>query len=394
MGSRGTVPLRLRHQTRWSAGLLFAPWWSALLFYWSADSLKPVILLALLPGLAVAVHIQQRLTRHLSANHGGGESNHIFPTLGGANWTTLLRAAAIVGLAGFLPLSILRIQGLPAILTWVPGFLYLGACMADLLDGFLARRQGRETELGKLLDIETDAAGLMTASLVAVAFGRLPALYLLAGLAYYPFALGIRVRRKRGLPVIPLQSRPYARIIAGFQMGLVGTALLPVIHPAFTFIAAYIFMAPLLIGFLRDWLVVSGRVRTDAYQQSIMDHWARQWIKRGLPLGLRLVILAAGVGVFAGFGMSQTHPALRMAHGFCCLMAGFGFMGRTAALCLVFMLCRDPLQFETSMISMAHFCAAVALMMTGSGVMSLWAPEERFLYRRKDNVLKVNCQTP
>ena len=39
--------------------------------------------------------------------------------------------------------------------------------LADLLDGFVARRQQRQTELGQRLDIETDAAGLLVALLWA-----------------------------------------------------------------------------------------------------------------------------------------------------------------------------------------------------------------------------------
>jgi CDP-diacylglycerol--glycerol-3-phosphate 3-phosphatidyltransferase len=153
----------------------------------------------------------------------------------------------VVGLAGFLPFSVQRGLRLPGILIWTPGIIYLGISLADLLDGFVARKQGRKTELGKRLDIETDAAGLLVASLVAVALGRLPAIYLLVGLAYYPFILGIWVRRKRALAVITLQPRPYARIIAGFQMGFVGLALLPIFEPAFIFVSALIFMTPLLI---------------------------------------------------------------------------------------------------------------------------------------------------
>jgi CDP-diacylglycerol---glycerol-3-phosphate 3-phosphatidyltransferase len=394
MDNRDIVPLRMHHQIWLSCGLLLAPCFSSLFFYWFTDRLQPSVFLALLPGLAVAVYIQGQLAHHSGLNHPRGEADRLFPTLGGANWITLLRAGAIVGLADFLPLAILRGQGLPNVLAWAPGIIYLGVSLADLLDGFIARKHGRETELGKHLDIETDAAGLLTASLVAFALGRLPAIYLLAGIAYYPYILGIRVRQKRGLPVIALRSRPYARIIAGFQMGLVGMALLPMVNPAFTFVAAYIFMTPLLIGFLRDWLVVSGRVKTDADQQSILDHWARSAIMKILPLALRLVMLAAGISAFVGSGINQTHLAWRLAPGFCCLLAGFGFMGRSAALCLVLMLCSNPFPFNTPMISMLLFCTAATLMLTGTGGMSLWAPEERILYRRKNNRLRANCEMP
>ncbi len=102
--------------------------------------------------------------------------DHLFATLGAANWITLLRAAAIIALAGFLPLTLQsEYRSLNQdMLGWATGIIYLGISMLDLLDGYVARRQGRETELGKQLDIVTDAAGLLVASLLAVTLGRLP----------------------------------------------------------------------------------------------------------------------------------------------------------------------------------------------------------------------------
>jgi phosphatidylglycerophosphate synthase len=177
--------------------------------------------------------------------------------------------------------------GTAAALVWAPGLIYLGISLADLLDGFVARRQHRQTELGQRLDIETDAAGLLVALLVAVSLDRLPALTLLVGLAYYLFIFGIWWRQQRHLPLVALQSRPYARIIAGFQMGVVALALLPLFNPPFTFIAAALVMTPLLVGFGRDWLVVSCRLRIDSNQRTALDHWAGLVLARFLPLVLR-----------------------------------------------------------------------------------------------------------
>lgn len=329
---------------------------------------------------AAVVQLQQFLARQLASNHRPGEEGRPFPTLGAANWITLLRAGAIVGLAGFVPMAV---RGLPEGMAWAPGLIYLGVSLADLLDGFVARRQNRETELGKRLDIGTDAAGLLVASLLAVCLGRLPALYLLVGLAYYPFIFGIRWRQKRALPVVALQSRPSARIIAGFQMGLVGMALLPLFEPAFTSVAAFIFMTPLLLGFLRDWLVVSCRVQTDGCQQTAAERRARPLLTKFLPLLLRLVILAGGIVIFIDGEVYQVHPAWQLLQSACCLLVGLGCMGRTAGLVLSLLLASYYSPFGTSIAAMSLFAAAAALMLTGTGVMSLWSPEEMILYRRK-----------
>jgi CDP-diacylglycerol--glycerol-3-phosphate 3-phosphatidyltransferase len=390
--------------------LLFSTWLSTVLFCSPIVRDEPATSAALLPGLAVAIHIYRNLSRHLATNHRSLEEGRLFPSLGAANWITLFRAAAVVLLAGFLPIAIITnrqgwqyLQHLLPLnlnaLLWVPGIIYLGISLADLFDGFVARRQGRETELGKKLDIETDAAGLLVASLPAVALGRLPAIYLLVGLAYYLFIFGIRQRQRRGLPVIALQSRPYARIIAGFQMGLVGMALLPIFNPVFTFMAAYIFMTPLLIGFFRDWLVVSCRIQTDTNQQAVPDLWARSFMKK-VPVALRLVILAGGIAMLVDYGVYQTHltlqPAWCIPYILCfvgCLLASAGFMGRSASLCLVLLLGSSQSSFEVSSITMVVFSAATTLMLTGTGAMSLWAPEERILYRRSRNQLTTNCET-
>lgn len=388
--------LRLRRQSCWAAVLLYSPWLSTIFLCRSLFRDQPATILALLPGLATAIYLHSRLSRHLTANHRPFETDRLFATLGAANWITLLRAAAVVALAGFLPVAVStvvasqesRSQLNAGWLAWAPGIIYLGLYLADLLDGYLARRQGRETELGKRLDIETDAAGLLVASLLAVILGRLPVIYLLVGLAYYPFIFGIWLRQRRELPLAALQSRPFARIIAGLQMGLVGLALLPVFHRPFLFLAASLFMTPLLIGFLRDWLVVSCKIESDRNQQTALDRWARS-VMRTVPVTLRLVLFAGGMMMLVDFGI-QWHLSWHLswqsvALGIFCicgLLATIGCMGRVAALCLALLLAGNQSPFGTSLLSLVVFAAAAALMITGTGALSLWTPEETMLYRR------------
>ena len=391
---RREVPRRLRRQSRLAALFLFLPWMLTIFLCRAIFFREPFTIMTLLSGLAVMIHIHRHLAHHLVSNHRHAEENSLFATLGAANWITLLRASLIVALAGFLPLAFLPHHGLlnHDILAWAPGIIYLVISMLDLLDGYVARRQGRVTELGKQLDIVTDAAGLLVASLLAVALGRLPFIYLLVGLAYYPFVFGIWLRQRRALPVVALQSRPYARIIAGCQMGLVAMALLPIFKPAFTYLAAYIFMTPLLIGFLRDWLVVSCRINTDADQQSNLDLWMRSLARKPLPLALRLIVFTGGIITLAGYGVFQTHLPWQMAHSLCCLLAAIGLMGRSSGLFLVLLLGSNQSPFGITVLSMTLFAAAAALILTGTGTMSLWAPEERVLYRRNKKNTNTACE--
>jgi len=378
----GRVSSTLRRQAWLAAALLFCPWLATLFFCIPHLRLHPLVIVSLLPGLIAAVYLQLRLIFHLRSNHRCGEADRPFPTLGAATWITLLRGAAIVALAGFLPLAVLPDPALPQALIWAPGLIYLGIALADLLDGFVARRQHRLTVLGQRLDIETDAAGLLVALLVAVSLDQLQALTLLVGLAYYLFLFGIWRRQQRHLPVIALQSRPYARIIAGFQMGLVAMALLPIFNPPFTNIAAALVMTPLLVGFGRDWLVVSCRLRIDSNQRTALDHWADLVLTRFLPLGLRPLLLIGGIIPLVQGAASQPHPAWLWVQSLCCLLAGVGWMGRSAALLLTLLLSCSLAPYGTGFPVLILFGIAAILMLTGTGPLSLWSPEEKILYRR------------
>ena len=374
---------RLRLEAQGAAVFLYSLWLVTLALCWPTVRTAPAAFVTLVPGLAVAIHMHRHLHRHLGANHRQHDVEHIFPTLGAANWITLARAGAIIVLAGFLPMA-LHPGSLGAnTLLWAPGILYLGLSLADLADGFIARRQRRETDLGKRLDIETDAAGLLVSSLLAVALGRLPVVYLLACLAYYMFLLGIWARQRRSMPVVALQQRPYARITAGFQMGLVGLAFLPILHPRFITLAAVMFMIPLMLGFLRDWLVVSCRLKTDASQQSSLDVWIRSLTMGPLPWALRLMVVAGGLVVLAGRDDAKAHLPWVLAIGLCCLLAGLGLVGRSASLLLVLLLSCTLSPFGASLPVMGVFATATALLLNGTGALSLWSPEEHILYRRR-----------
>ena len=178
--------------------------------------------------------------------------------LGCGTWITITRAMLIAILAGYLFQPWPPSRLVPGRLSWTPGTLYLAASFLDYLDGRVARAQQHETRLGAFLDINIDALGLLIAPLLAVWYGQLPIAYLSVSAAYYLFVFGIWLRKKLLKPVFEIKPRRSARIIAGFQMSFVGIALLPDISPSVKIVAAYIFMMPLLAGFVKDWLFASG----------------------------------------------------------------------------------------------------------------------------------------
>ncbi|HWK54251.1 MAG TPA: CDP-alcohol phosphatidyltransferase family protein, partial [Hyphomicrobiales bacterium] len=119
-----------------------------------------------------------------------------FPDLGWGTRLTLLRGLLMAALGGFLLL--------PASNSWLPALCYGAAALLDRMDGEVARRTHRCSELGAALDTLFDALGLVVAPLVALLLGKLHPSYLLTSAAYYLFIAASRSRLRRGLPLQPL----------------------------------------------------------------------------------------------------------------------------------------------------------------------------------------------
>lgn len=211
----------------------------------------------LLQSMIIMIYVLGLLKYGLRWNCHRAE-NVLRPTLGYGTWVTIIRGALIAVLAGYLFQPWPTSNFSPGRLSWTPGLLYLTASILDWIDGRVARACRHETRLGAFLDINLDALGLLIASLAAVWYGQLPPAYLSAGFAYYAFIGGIWLRKKFSKPVFELRPWRGARIIAGFQMGFVGIALLPIVKPSVTTLTAYGAMLFLLAGFVRDWMIVCG----------------------------------------------------------------------------------------------------------------------------------------
>ena len=211
---------------------------------------------------AVVRRALPELRRHRRAGAGPAR-------LGPAVPLTLLRLSLVSALGGYaLTLALFpeRAAGSGVLL---PFALYLPAVLADALDGVVARRRGFATDFGALLDRETDALGLAAASLTAIlAAGALPAWYLLAGFARYLCAAGLFLEERGGRRRLELDPSPFRRRLAGFQMALVAASLVPGLPDGFpdgfpdrwAHPAALALGAPFLLGFARDYLVLSGRL--------------------------------------------------------------------------------------------------------------------------------------
>lgn len=331
----------------------------------------------LIQAAAVLALVHGRLHGLLHLDRtGGGEPPG--DRLGAANRITLARGLLVSAVAGFLFLPVGTAGASPPWVAWLPGLIYLAAAALDGLDGWVARRGGTESALGRVLDLELDALGLLAAPALAVWMGRLPGAYLLVGAAFYLYRGGLALRRRRGLTVVNPPSRVFARTTAGFQMGFVGLALLPLFDARVLRVAAVYAMTPLLAGFIWDWFLAVGRLRAPDARR----------LARGMEgaaaagvLALRGLLLL--VGPAAARHLWETGlPAASLLWGLALAMIVAGWLGRTAALAACLLLAAGASGAPAPPALWAALGAVLVIAQLGTGRASLWQPEEAIWTRR------------
>lgn len=341
------------------------------------------------------------LWANLSKNHRVGEER-LLSTFGAGNALTICRGALIALLLGFIASP--RPAGW---LAWLPGILYTLAAIIDLFDGYFARITDHATRLGEILDLKLDGIGVLIAALLAMRYGQVPAWYLLVGLARYLFIAGIWLRELMGKPVYKLSESARRRPFAGAQMGFLAVILWPVFSPPGTHLAAIIFAAPFLAGFVWDWLAISGAIDPSKIQRAL-DHnppttqavvLQGQFVSAWLPLILRVSLMAVVVVVLVqrlpGYIQQLTSaPGLLainsnwniililflLVSG--TLLLALGAAGRTATLATMFSI---GLHQHISALNTWDFLIIItagALFFLGTGTYSLWQPEDKLIRKR------------
>ena len=327
-----------------------------------------------LPALGAA-YLLRLLWRNLLANHREGEEQ-LLPDLGWGNRLTLLRGLLVAGMLGFwvLPRP-------DSWLAWIPGILYVIANASDFFDGYVARLTDHATRLGKLLDMGLDGLGVLAASVLVVLYGQAPVWYLLIGAARYLFLAGEWLRRRLGKPIYPMPPSLNRRVFAGLQMGFLAVALLPLIPPPGIQIAAALFGLPLLVGFGRDWLYVSGSL------QSVPHHNAgvRAWTSRWGPVGLRLIVLAVNTGYFMRWltalqAESLAFGLVGVLYWLAVGMLVLGVLPSVASIMALLGLGLAQLLAPLTPAQIGLGVLYVLILYNGSGALSLYNPEA-YLYR-------------
>jgi CDP-diacylglycerol--glycerol-3-phosphate 3-phosphatidyltransferase len=303
------------------------------------------------------------------------EDAPLYPSLGWANRLTLLRGGLIALTGGFLfqPQAV-------GLMAWIPGVLYCIAAILDRMDGYVARRSKHTSLLGNELDTVYDALGLLVAPLLAVGYGKLHWSFLLVSAAYYVFIWGLYWRHTHNLPVYPLMPSMLRRTLAGFQMGFVAFILLPCFHAPLTMTIGVAFMLPILIGFIVDWLVVSGRIQSNTTNTQFFNRLAQISHSIFQPLLRVLLFIAILFFAFSDNFLSSiwATPGLVLIAG----AALLGLAGRVSALILLVLVTFLQGDGQVDVIVTAIIFSSVWLMLLGTGRFSLWQWDDRWVNRR------------
>ncbi len=324
-------------------------------------------------GLGTAVFLSYQLWllwRNLDKNHPPGIYS-LYPNLGLANYITLFRGFLIALLAGFT-----LYKPLERACIWIPAGIYTVVLVADYLDGFIARRTNHTSELGTVLENEFDSLGVLVASVLLVRYEILPTWYLLVGLARYLFLLAIWLRKHFHKPVCRLQHNLSGRLIAGTQMGFMSAAFWPIIPNQYIRIAGLLFSLAFFASFLRDWLAVTGIIRPDStiYKNiqnlfsGVVIRWVPLFLRAALPVATYLAFQHASAAVQIAVGISVT---------FICI----GFVGRLFSLTATAAAVFGPGDINLSVSQVISIISLLLLLMLGTGMFSLWKPEEQAFSR-------------
>jgi len=305
----------------------------------------------------------------------------MYQRLGVANKLTIMRGWLIACTGGFL-----FQEYPPAVVALAPAVFYTISAIIDRLDGYAARRSGQISCMGAELDTVFDALGLAIAPLLAVWYGKIHWTYLGVSCAYYMFHLGLMYRRRAGLPVFELKPKLSRRAIAGVQMGFIAIVLFPVFEPPATCVAGFVFMFPLLGGFILDWLSVSGRISEESQVHKEMLERGEKLISLVAQPLVRL-ILAGSMLMWlfrysGGFASSLSAvPLVPYGMAVCGTMLVLGVLGRIFALLLLLLLGWYYNLHLMGVVDYVFLSAAAWILVLGSGRFSLYTWDEKWVNR-------------
>ena len=318
-----------------------------------------------------AIGILGFVWRHRDENRRDARSQRL-ETFGPGNAITLTRGLMLAMTGGFLFAP--RPTGF---LVYVPAILYTSAIVADLFDGVAARRADFSTLLGARLDIELDGFGVLLAFLLAVHLGQLPTWFIVVGLGRPLFTLGLSWRKRSGRDIHELPSSRHRKLLAGIQMGFLSAALWPVMSRHALTLLGLCLLLPTIVGFLRDWLVVSGRATPSGPTYGKLHRWTARLVARDLPTVIRVLSPLALVWLFIQpLSGSAALTGLAIVGILSILL---GLVGRAGAIAVIVAIGIHSGSTALDTWTAVVFAGAAGVLLFGTGPMSLLKPEEPYV---------------
>ncbi len=328
-------------------------------------------------GFAILAYLYTRLPENVR-----DRDLALLPTLGWGTGLSLAGGWFLAVMGGFLIIP--QPQGM---VEWLPSVCFLLALIADLWDGYLARRLDHVTALGADLDMTLDGLGVLLAAGLAVRWGKWPFWYVSVGLARYLFLWGLAWRRRQGLPTQPLPDSVTRRLLAGMLRGFLWVVLWPGIPAWWATAVGLALVLPFLVNFIYDFLVASTVVDVQHPDfRATMAQW-QAWTRRGpLALGIRFatglwVVLALIQGVRTESPIANT-PGLLVLAGLLTLFLMLGLVPRLAALGLYGLMGWLLISEGSFWFALLAMYGLTFIFLWGVGPGAWWQPEARFFTRR------------
>jgi CDP-diacylglycerol--glycerol-3-phosphate 3-phosphatidyltransferase len=200
------------------------------------------------------------------------------------------------------------------------------------------------------------------------------------GLARYLYVAGLWWRARHDRPIYSLPPSVNRREAASLLMAMFTVLLWPILSPPMTTAAAVVFGIPFSVLFLRDWLVVSGRidVRDPTYltARTIVSTVAHRW----LPLYARL--LAVFLVITQRVPLTFSDP-LGWLGALGLVSVALGAAGRVGAIALIALAVLGGQDTPHETTSVLLLICAIVVLSFGSGTFAVWKGEDR-LYGEHD----------
>lgn len=174
-------------------------------------------------------------------------SDHPFERFGHANLVTAFRAC-LVSLLGACIFCFDDLATDRTALLALAGIV-LFALALDGVDGYLARRQGQESDFGARFDMEVDALLILILSAAAALLEKAGSWVVLIGLMRYVFVLAGRYDPRLNAPLPPSFRR---KLVCVLQISALCLLLLPLVVPPVSTIIAFSALALLTYSFAVD----------------------------------------------------------------------------------------------------------------------------------------------